>query len=63
LDFGDTHVTGISASTLSKLRKTLFGEDDYLVKIIEPYQMLGEIDKKLINALGVDVLPVQYIYS
>ena len=63
MDFGDTHVTGISASTLSKLRKTLFGEDDYLVKIIEPYQMLGEIDKKLINALGVDVLPVQYIYS
>jgi len=58
VDFGATHVTGISASTLSKLRKALLGEDDYRVKVIEPYQMLGEIDKKLVDALGVDVLPV-----
>jgi len=58
VDFGATHVTGISASTLSKLRKALLGEDDYRVKVIEPYQMLGEIDEKLVDALGVDVLPV-----
>ena len=58
VDFGATHVTGISASILSKLRKALLGEEDYRVKVIEPYQMLGEIDEKLINALGVDVLAV-----
>ncbi|MCF7957095.1 MAG: methyltransferase [Phycisphaerae bacterium] len=58
VDFGATHVTGISASTLSKLRKALLGEEDYRVKIIEPFQMLGEMDDKLIEALGVDVLPV-----
>lgn len=58
VDFGATHVTGISASTLSKLRKALLGEDDYRVKIIEPYQMLGEIDEKLMDVLGVDVQPV-----
>ena len=58
VDFGATHVTGISASTLSKLRKELLGEDDYRVKIVEPFQMLGEIDEKLMDALGVDVLAV-----
>jgi uroporphyrinogen-III decarboxylase len=57
VDFGATHVTGISASILSKLRKALLGED-CRVKVIEPYQMLGEIDEKLMDALGVDVLGV-----
>ena len=58
VDFGATHVTGISASSLSKLRKALLGEDDFRVKINEPFQMLGEIDEKLMDVLGVDVLPV-----
>ena len=58
VDFGATHVTGISVSTLSTLRKALLGEEDFRVKIIEPFQMLGEIDEKLMDVLGVDVLPV-----
>ncbi|MCD6395201.1 MAG: methyltransferase [Planctomycetes bacterium] len=58
VDFGATHVSGIAASTLSKLRKQLLGNDDYKVKIIEPYQMLGEIDEELRNALGIDVVGV-----
>ncbi|RKY11652.1 MAG: methyltransferase [Planctomycetota bacterium] len=58
VDFGATHVTGISASTLSKVRKALLGEGDYRVKVIEPFQMLGQIDEKLMDALGVDVLGV-----
>ena len=58
VDFGATHVTGISASTLSKLRKAILGEDDFRVKVIEPFQMLGEVDEKLAEALGVDVFPV-----
>ncbi len=58
VDFGSTHVSGIAASTLSKLRKEVLGDDDYKVKIIEPYQMLGEIDDELRDALGIDVLGV-----
>ncbi len=58
VDFGGTHVTGISASTLSKIRHALLGEKDYRVKVIEPYQMLGEIDDKLMEALGIDVVGV-----
>ncbi len=58
VDFGATHVTGIAASTLSKLRRQLLGDDDYKVKIIEPYQMLGEIDGELRDVLGIDVLGV-----
>ena len=58
VDFGATHVTGIAASTLSKLRKQLLGDEDYKVKIIEPYQMLGEIDDELRCALGIDVVGV-----
>ena len=55
VDFGGTMVSGISASTISKLRKRLLGDEDYRVKVIEPYQMLGEIDDQLREALGVDV--------
>ncbi len=58
VDFGATHVTGISASTLSKVRKALLGEEDYRVKVHEPFQMLGQIDEKLMEALGIDVVGV-----
>ncbi len=56
VDFGATLVTGISASTLSKLRREVLGESDYRVKVTEPYQMLGEIDEHLLGALGIDVV-------
>ncbi len=58
IDFGSTHVTGISASLLSQLRTRLLGESDYRVKIIEPYQMLGEVDDELMEVLGVDVVGI-----
>ena len=58
VDFGATHVTGISASTLSKLRKAVMGVEDFRVKVIEPYQMLGDIDDELKEALGIDVVGV-----
>lgn len=58
VDFGATHVTGIHASMVSKLRKVLLGGDDFRVKIVEPYQMLGEIDDELAEAMGVDVVGV-----
>ena len=58
VDFGSTYVTGISASTLSRLRKAVLGQDNYRVKVVEPFQMLGQIDEELMEALGIDVMPV-----
>ncbi len=58
VDFGGTAVTGISASVVSKLRRELLGEKDYHVKVVEPFQMLGEIDDRLMDVLGIDVLGV-----
>lgn len=58
VDFGSTEVTGIHASIVYKLRKH-FGLEDRPVKIIEPYQMLGEIDDELKEAIGVDVINLE----
>lgn len=58
VDFGGTAVTGISVVALTQLRRALLGQADYRVKVIEPYQMLGEIDDELGEALGIDVLNV-----
>ncbi len=58
VDFGGTHVTGIAASTLSKLRQAVIGDKDYRIKIIEPFQMLGELDSDLVDTLGIDVSSV-----
>jgi uroporphyrinogen-III decarboxylase len=57
VDFGATHVTGISAVSVAKLRKALLN-DDAPVKVHEPYQMLGMIEDDLLEALGADVLGV-----
>jgi hypothetical protein len=59
LDLGGTMVTGMHVSTVYKLRQA-FGLDDpgTPVKVIEPYQMLGEIKPDLITALGTDVVGV-----
>ena len=58
VDFGATPVTGIHVSAVTRLRRSLLGEEDVRVKVIEPYQMLGEIDDALAEALGVDVVGV-----
>ncbi len=58
VDFGATHVTGISVWAVINLRKALLGETKPLVKVIEPYQMLGEIDDALRDALGIDTIGV-----
>ena len=57
IDLGGSAVTGIHCETLAKLRD-LLGLERKPVKIIEPYQMLGEIDLDLQEALGIDVLPL-----
>ena len=57
LDLGGSAVTGMHVSTVYRLRQAL--QLDPLgtpVKIIEPFQMLGEIAPDLMEALGVDVV-------
>lgn len=55
IDFGATMVTGISASVVSRLRKALgLDSPDARVKVIEPYQMLGEIEPDLQQAMSID---------
>ncbi|MBN1292249.1 MAG: methyltransferase, partial [Candidatus Latescibacteria bacterium] len=55
VDFGGTFETGIAVSTVYYLRQAygLGGPDDR-VKVIEPYQMLGEIQNDLRDVMGVD---------
>lgn len=58
VDLGGTIVTGMHVSAVTRLRQAVLGEVGYRVKLIDPYQMLGEIDPKLRNALRVDVVAV-----
>ncbi len=58
MDFSGTAVTGIHVSAVTRLRRRLLGEPDYRVRVIEPYQMLGELDDRLRAALGIDVIGV-----
>jgi uroporphyrinogen-III decarboxylase len=55
LDLGSTLVTGIQASTYAKLRQAL-GLKDKLVRIADPFQMLGEVDLEVIEKLGIDTI-------
>ena len=54
MDFGGTAVTGIHCSVIAGLRDH-YGLDKRPVKVIEPYQMLGEVDDELKDVLGIDV--------
>lgn len=59
LDLGASAVTGMQASAVYALRQALHLDPPGTpVKVTEPYQMLGEIGPDLIDALGVDVLPL-----
>lgn len=54
IDFGGTPVTGIHVSCVAGLRD-YFGLEKRLVKVHEPYQMLGMLDEDLKQAMGLDV--------
>jgi hypothetical protein len=59
VDLGATAVTGIHASTLSQLRLALgLDQPGDRVKVVEPYQMLGEVTDDLREALGIDTVGV-----
>ncbi len=53
VDFGSTSVTGMHASCVAALREH-YGLERRPVKVIEPGQMLGEIDEELKAAIGID---------
>lgn len=57
VDFGSSPVTGIHAVIVEKLRE-YYGLEKKPVKIIEPYQMLGELDADLIREMNVDVIGI-----
>jgi hypothetical protein len=57
VDFGASPVTGIHVNLVSQLREH-FGLEKKAVKVCEPYQMLGEVEDDLQEAMGVDVIGV-----
>jgi hypothetical protein len=59
LDLGGSPVTSMHVSAVYRLRQALgLDAPGTPVKVIEPFQMLGEIQPDLIELLGVDVVPL-----
>ncbi|HNY41472.1 MAG TPA: uroporphyrinogen decarboxylase family protein [Bryobacteraceae bacterium] len=56
-DLGSTNVTGVHVSVVAALRAH-YGLEHTPVKVIEPGQMLGEIDEELKVILGIDTAHV-----
>jgi len=57
VDFGATPVTGIHVLLIEKLRDH-FGLEKRPVKVIDPYQMLGEMEDDLIEEMKIDVVGI-----
>ncbi|MDL5048674.1 uroporphyrinogen decarboxylase family protein [Oscillatoria amoena NRMC-F 0135] len=57
VDFGSTPVTGIHCSVVAGLRD-FYGLEKRLVKVHEPYQMLGMVEEDLMDAMGIDVVGI-----
>jgi hypothetical protein len=59
LDLGASVLTGMHASSVYKLRQALQLDDPGTpVKVLDPYQMLGEVKMDLVDALEVDAVQV-----
>ncbi len=59
LDFGASATTGINVTSVYLIRQALnLDPPGTPVKVVEPYQMLGEIQPDLMTALGIDVVGV-----
>jgi len=59
VDFGGMLATGINVSMVYKLRQRLgLDKPKTPVKVVEPYQMLGEIDEDLRKIIGIDAAPI-----
>lgn len=57
MDLGGCGQTGINASTLFKLRKA-YGLEEHPLKIVEPMQLLGEVEWDLLEKIKADVVPL-----
>ena len=57
VDFGGSAVTGIHVNCVAKLRDH-YGLERRLVKVHEPFQMLGLVEDDLKEAMGIDVTPL-----
>jgi uroporphyrinogen-III decarboxylase len=55
VDFGSTGVTGVHVLAVKNLRE-YYGLEKKPVKVIEPYQMLGEVDDELIELMNIDIV-------
>ncbi len=55
IDLGSCGQTGMNISTLYRLRKAL-GLDEHRIKAVEPFQMLGEVEKDILTAVHSDVV-------
>ena len=53
IDLGSNGQTGMNVSTVYRLRRAL-GLDEHRLKVIEPLQMLGEIEEDLLKAVHSD---------
>ena len=59
VDFGGGFQTGIHVSMVYALRQHYgLDEPDTPVKVVEPYQMLGEVGDDLREVLGIDTVPL-----
>lgn len=57
IDFGSSSVTGMHISIVEGLRKH-YGLPKHPVRVVEPYQMLGEIEEDLKRVLEIDTAPL-----
>jgi hypothetical protein len=59
VDFGAGFQTGMGVGAVHRLREAIVGPSaGHRVKVIEPYQMLGEIDEEMRQSLALDVVGV-----
>lgn len=58
VDLGAGGQTGIGICALHRLRQAILGTRQDLVRVWEPYQMLGEVDEDLRKALALDVIGI-----
>ena len=57
IDFGASFITGIHCSVVENLRRH-YRLEPRPVKICEPYQMLGLVEDDLLDAMGIDTMPI-----
>lgn len=57
VDFGSSFITGIHCSVVEQLRDH-YNLEKRSARVCEPYQMLGEVEEDLLDAMRLDVQPI-----